>query len=98
MKNSRRGQLVRHLSEAKLDQAIEEAQKADETRLVRRLCFVKNLYQGDTREQAGKRVGIARFTTRRWARAWNEASVEGLRPRFGGGRPPKLTPAQFDEF
>lgn len=44
MKNSRRGKLVRHLSEAKLDQAIEDAQQADETRLVWRLCFVKNLY------------------------------------------------------
>jgi len=41
---------MRHLSESELDQAIEEAQKADEARLVRRLCFIKNLYQGDTRK------------------------------------------------
>jgi putative transposase len=98
MKTSQRGQLVRHLSEEELDRAIEDAQKADETRLVRRLCFVKNLYQGDTREQAGRRVGISRSTTRRWAHAWNDAGVEGLRPSFGGGRPPKLTQAQFDEL
>ncbi|MCW8173664.1 hypothetical protein D8S78_23795 [Natrialba swarupiae] len=54
-------------------------------------CVIKNLYQGDTREQAGRRVGISRSTTRRWALAWNDGGVEGLRPRFGGGRPPKLT-------
>ncbi len=71
---------------------------ADETRLVRRLCFVKNLYHGDTREQAGRRVGISRSTTRRWARAWNDDGVDGLRPRFGGGRPPKLTPRQWAEL
>ena len=59
---------------------------------------MKNLYQGDTRKEAGDRVGISRSTTRRWARAWNESGVEGLRPRFGGGRPPKLTLAQFDEL
>ena len=31
-------------------------------------------------------------------RAWNQDAVEGLRPRFGGGRPPKLTPAQWDDI
>jgi putative transposase len=98
MNTSQRGHLTRHLSERELDQAIEEAQKADETRLVRRLCFIKNLYQGDTRKQAGRRVGISRSTTRRWARAWNESGIEGLRPRFGGGRPPKLSSEQFEEL
>ena len=98
MNTSQRSHLMRHLSESELDQAIEEAQKADETRLVRRLCFIKNLYQGDTRKQAGRRVGISRSTTRRWARAWNESGIKGLRPRFGGGRPPKLSSEQFEEL
>jgi transposase len=98
MNTSQRSHLMRHLSESELDQAIEEAQKGDETRLVRRLCFIKNLYQGDTRKQAGRRVGISRSTTRRWARAWNESGIEGLRPRFGGGRPPKLSSEQFEEL
>ena len=77
MKNGRRGQLVRHLSEAKLDHASEDAQKADETRLVRWLWFVKNLYQGNTRNEAGDRVGITQSMTHRWTRAWNK-SVEGV--------------------
>ena len=98
MNTGQRGELVRHLSEEELGQAIEDAQSADETRLVRRLCFIKNLYQGDTRKQAGRRVGISRSTTRRWARAWNDNGVNGLRPRFGGGRPPKLTSMQFEEL
>jgi putative transposase len=53
MNTIQRGHLTRHLSERGLDQAIEEAQKTDETRLIRRLCFIKNLYQGDTRKQEG---------------------------------------------
>ena len=97
MKNNRRGLLVKHLSGGELDQAIADAQKADETCLVRRLCYVKNLYAGDMREEASDRVGISRSTTRRWAHAWNEGGVEGLRPGFGG-QPPKLTTAQFDEL
>jgi len=98
MNASPRGLLVKHLSDSELDQAIAEAQKADETRLVRRLCYVKNLYAGDTRKEAGRRVGISRSTTRRWAHAWNDSGVEGLSPGFGGGRPPKLSPTQFDEL
>jgi len=76
MKSSGRGQLVKRLTEEELDYAITDAQKADETSLVRRLCYVKNLYQGDTREEAGKRVGISRSTTHRWARAWNDGGIE----------------------
>jgi len=56
---------VKHVSEEELEQAITDAQTADETRLVRRLCYIMNLYQGDTRKEAGKRVGISRSTTRR---------------------------------
>jgi len=37
-------------------------------------------------------------STRRWAYAWNDGGVDGLRSRFGGGRPPKLTAAEFDEL
>ncbi|RQG93829.1 hypothetical protein EA473_14015 [Natrarchaeobius chitinivorans] len=33
--------VVEHLSNVELDPAIEVAQKADETRFIRRLCFVK---------------------------------------------------------
>ncbi|WP_394358905.1 helix-turn-helix domain-containing protein [Halapricum desulfuricans] len=36
--------------------------------------------------------------TRRWAHTWNDGRVDGLRPRFGGGRPPKLSRAEFDEL
>ncbi len=98
MKTTSRGLLMKHLTETELDREINDAQKADETSLVRRLCFVKYLYQGDTRKEAGNRVGISRSTTRRWAHAWNEDGAEGLRPRFGGGRPPELTPEHFDEL
>ncbi len=52
MNRSSREELHRRLSERDLDKAIDDAQKADETPLVRRLCFVKNLYVGETRTEA----------------------------------------------
>lgn len=98
MERSRRFELIEHLSNTELDRAINEAQKADETCLVRRLCFVKSLYDGKTQQQAGEAVGVSQPTSSRWARAWNQDGVESLRPRFGGGRPPKLTPTQWEEI
>jgi len=90
--------ITKHLSVEELDQAIDEAQQAGEARLVRRLCFVKNLYDGASPSKAGGSVGVSQSTSDRWARAWNQAGVDGLRPRFAGGRPAKLSPEQFEEF
>jgi transposase len=98
MATSRRIEVVRHLSEDQLDTAIDDAQKADETRLVRRLCFIKNLYFGDSTKIAAQRVGASRHTGDRWLAGWNDAGVDGLRPSFAGGRPAKLSPEQFEEF
>ena len=53
MNASRRFTVVEHLSNAELNEAIDVAQQADETHLVRRLCFVKNLYEGKTQPTAG---------------------------------------------
>jgi putative transposase len=98
MKTGRQTELIHHLSEKELDTAIDEAQKADETRLVRRLCFIKNVYLGDTNEMAARRVGVSHPTGGRWLQAWNDEGVEGLRPSFAGGRPAKLSAEQFTDF
>ena len=98
MSGTRRFDVAEHLSEAELDIAINEAQKADEARLVRRLCFVKNLYAGDVLKEAARRVGVSPANSSRWAHAWNDGGVDGLRPRFGGGPPPKLSNEEFAEL
>jgi len=98
MATSRRIEVVRHLSDDQLDTAIDDAQKADETRLVRRLCFIRNLYFGDSTKIAAQRVGVSRHSGDRWLAAWNDAGVDGLRPSFAGGRPAKLSSEQFEEF
>lgn len=43
---------------------------------------MKNISHGDTHEEAGDCVEFLQSTTRRWARAWNEAGIEDLRPGF----------------
>jgi transposase len=90
----RNKEIQRHLSPEELDEAINEAQQADETRLVRRLTCIKNLYAGDTLKEAAWRVGVDTSAVSRWTDDWNDHGVDGLRPSFGGGRPPKLSDQQ----
>lgn len=95
MKRSRRKTIKYHISEQKIDGLLREAD--DEHRL-RRLGFVKNLYQGDSIPDAADREGRSAATGDRWAEAWNEGGLEELMPSFGGGRPPKLDDDEQDEL
>lgn len=65
MTGTRRLEIVHHLSEKDLDHAINEAQQAGEAHLVRRLCYVKNLYAGDVLEEAARRVGVSQANSSR---------------------------------
>lgn len=91
MSYNRRKKIERHLSEEELDQLLANT---DDPKRVRRLIFVKNLYAGDTIEEAATRVGKSGATGSRWASRWNEGGLERLTPDFGGGRPPKLDEQQ----
>ena len=95
MGNSRRTEIKRHLPEGEIDELLREAE--DDHRL-RRIGFVKNLYQGDTIPEAADREGRSPATGGRWAEAWNEGGFDELMPSFGGGRPPKLDEDERDEL
>lgn len=87
MSRSRRVKIHRHLSEDELDEQI---RSANDPEMVQRLCFVKNLYHGDTLGEAADRVGRSQPTGVRWAERWNSEGIASLAPNYGGGRPPKL--------
>lgn len=87
MGRGRRKQIERHLTEAELDDKLEET---TEPKLLQRLYFLKNLYAGDTLEEAARRVGKSQPTGVRWANRWNDGGLDGLAPDWGEGRPPKL--------
>ena len=88
---TRRIVVERHLTDEELRS---ELKKVDDPKVVRRLCFVSNLYAGDTLKEATGRVGASRAIGSEWLKRWNEGGPNGLIPRFGGGRPPKLTHQQ----
>ncbi len=95
MERSRRKEIKHRLSEEEIDELLREAE--DDHRL-RRIGFLKNLYQGDSIPEAADREGRSAATGDRWADAWNEGGLEALMPSFGGGRPPKLDEEEQEEL
>ena len=95
MERSRRKEIKRHLTEEEIDELLREA---EDDHHLRRLGFLKNLYQGDSIPEAADREGRSATTGGRWADAWNEDGLEGLMPSFGGGRPPKLDEDEQEEL
>jgi len=87
--------VIRRLSEAELDNRLKTA---DNTEILSRLGFIKNLYHGDTIPEAIAREGRSKSTGYRWIKDWNDGGLEALCPDQGGGRPPKLTAAEQEEF
>lgn len=87
----RRKEIVRHFTEDEID---EHLATSDDPTIVRRLCFLKNLYAGDTLAAAAGRVGASQPTGVRWADRWNEGGLDGLRPDAPEGRPSKLDDEQ----
>ena len=87
--------VTRRLSEEELDRRLKAA---DSEAIVRRLGFIKNLYQGDTVPEASAREGRSKSNGYRWLKDWNEGGIEALYPGQRSGRPPKLTAADEDEL
>ncbi|MFB6102040.1 MAG: helix-turn-helix domain-containing protein [Haloplanus sp.] len=68
--------VTRHLSTDALETEIASATNPG---VVRRLCFVRNLYQGDDLGAAAERVGVSPSVGREWRERWAENGVDALR-------------------
>jgi len=68
-------------------------------RILKRLYFVKYLYEGERVAVSSQRVGITRSVGYLWQERWNTNGYDGLIPRYWGvGRHSKLSDHQKDEL
>jgi putative transposase len=85
-----------HLSSEELLKRIKSLEK--DTRVLQRLYFVKHRYEGTTVEEAANLVGISKPIAYQWQKRWNQDGYEGLKPRFAGGCPSKLSDEQKEKL
>ena len=68
------------------------------SRVLKRLYFVKFRCLGDYVEEAATKVGVTKKTGYYWQDYWNKGGYAALIPNFGGGRQSKLTDEQIKEL
>ena len=68
------------------------------SRVLKRLYFVKFMYLGDSVEEAAIKVEVTKKTGYYWQDDWNKGGYASLIPNFSGGRNSKLADEQIEEL
>ena len=87
--------MVKHLSDEDLGSLIKNEKRE---RSLERLIFIRDLYSGTDMETAAKKLGRCRATGYNWLSIWDRNGPEGLKLKFRGGRPSKLSEAQLSDL
>ncbi len=85
-------QIIHHMRIEELNKRIKTLE--NDTKILRRLYFIKYRYEGKMVSEASRLIGITKRVGYIWQDRWNEKGYEGLIPRYAGGRPSKLSDAQ----
>jgi putative transposase len=88
--------IERHITAEELLKRIKSLEK--DVKVLQRLYFIKYRYEGVAVEKAAKRVGISKQVAYIWQDRWNEEGYEGLKPKFAGGKPSKLSNDQKSQL
>ncbi|MGH8429129.1 MAG: helix-turn-helix domain-containing protein [Solimonas sp.] len=74
------------------------AKAEEDARVGRRLLAIANALDRMDRKEAAEAAGMDRQTLRDWVIRYNEHGIDGLRDRWGSGRPPRLQPEELGEL
>jgi len=66
--------------------------------LTERLIFISDLFKGISVPKASKNIGISHSTGYEWLKRWNNNGLEGLIPRYAGGRPSELSKEDLEKL
>ena len=88
--------IERHITAEELQKRIKSLEK--DVKVLQRLYFIKYRYEGVTVEEAAERVEISKPVAYIWQDRWNKDGYEGLKPKFAGGKPSKLSDDQKEQL
>ena len=89
MGRNRAYHVAKQISLNDLEKTIKAKEK--DLRVLKRLYFIRLLYQGYALEEASEKIGITVPTAYEWLKRWNKSGYYGLVPQFSGGPKPKLS-------
>jgi putative transposase len=88
--------IIKHITLETLNKKINIMERS--IRVLKRLYFIRFIYQGVSINDACTIINITRATGYNWLNAWNNEGFEGLVPNFSGGPKPKLTEYEKEEL
>ncbi|MDR1404471.1 MAG: transposase [Candidatus Methanoplasma sp.] len=90
--------IIKHMPMEELNKALGETERtaARASRVRQRLTFIRMRYLGYSVPEAAKVNGMTAQTGYNIQELWNSGGPETIEPRFGGGRPSRLTAEQKD--
>lgn len=93
MSNKKRLKIVEHVGLSGVKQEIRK--RKVNALILDRLLFIKKMFELDDVQLAAKSVGISHNTGYIWLRRWNKEGMNGLIPKYDGGKPPKLSDEDY---
>ena len=81
-----------------LEGTLRQAFQAGDLPLLRRVTALLGIARGEPVAAVATGVGVSPASVYTWLQAFLVAGVSGLRVRWRGGRPPKLTPTQREQL
>lgn len=93
MANKKRLEIVEHIGLSGVKKEIKK--RKVNALILDRLLFIRKMFELDDVQLAAKSVGISHNTGYIWLRRWNEEGMDGLIPKYDGGKPPKLSDEDY---
>lgn len=87
--------LIKHLS---IYEIIDLIKYFPDKGVVKIMIFIKSLYEWETIGEAARRLGYRYETGLRWLEKWNKDGLDGVKFKWGDGRPSKLDKKQLKEL
>ena len=78
------------------DEKLKQLEK--ELKVLERLKFINYRYQGKSVDEAVALIGVTKRVGYIWQERWNKEGIEGLKPRYKGGKQSKISSEQLEEL
>jgi len=94
--NVERKEIVEHIGLAGVKKEIKK--RKVNALILDRLIFIEKMFELDDVQLASESVGIAPSTGYEWLERWNKEGLNGLIPKYDGGKPSKLSEEDYKKL
>jgi len=96
MANVKSKEIIEHIGLTEVRKQIKK--RKVNALILDRLIFIEKMFELDDVQLASKSVGVASSTGYEWLKRWNKEGLNGLIPKYDGGKPAKLSEEDYKKL